>query len=58
MKIKDLPLSKERWYKMFKKLLVCIIIIVTILTSLGIFIFKEKQIVFKDRLYDIRKYSE
>lgn len=41
MKIKDLPLSKERWYKMFKKLLVCIIIIVTILTSLGIFIFKD-----------------
>ena len=41
MKIKDLPLSKERWCKMFKKLLVCIIIIVTILTSLGIFIFKD-----------------
>ena len=31
MKIKDLPLSKERWYKTMKKLLVCLIIIVTIL---------------------------
>ena len=41
MKIKDLPLSKERWYKTMKKLLVCLIIIVTILTSLGIFIFKD-----------------
>ena len=38
MKNKNLPLSKERWYK---KLLVCLIIIVTLFVSIGIFIFKD-----------------
>mgnify|MGYP004639273463 CR=1 FL=1 len=41
MKIKDSLLSTESWKKMFKKLFICIIIIVTILTSIGIFIFKD-----------------
>jgi murein DD-endopeptidase MepM/ murein hydrolase activator NlpD len=41
MKIKDLPLSSERWHNNFKKLLVCLMIIITILTSLGIFILRD-----------------
>lgn len=42
MKIKNSPLSfKERMAQNLKKLLVCLMIIVTILTSLGIFIFKD-----------------
>lgn len=42
MKIKELPLSlKERWCERLRKLLVFLMIIVTILTSVGIFIFKD-----------------